>query len=283
MAKRIALGKGLDSLIPQVETVAQEGNKLLELDISEIRPNPSQPRTYFDEEALQELANSIKTQGILQPLVVRRKGIGYEIVVGERRWRAAQKAELKTVPAILIGSSDEKTLELALVENIQRQDLNALEEAVAFKMLIDKFDLTQEQLAKQVSKSRAAVANTLRLLKLHDDVKKHLLVGDIEMGHARALLALPDQISQRKVCEIVISKRMNVRQVEALIKERLSTKDLKPKKEEKDTFLKDAELQLSKSLQSRVNIVSGKKGGKIEIKYTTDSDLQRLFDLLAGK
>ena len=279
MAKRKALGKGLGALIRDVAPDSHK-DRLIEVDISEISPNPSQPRTVFDDKALAELAASIKNQGILQPLVLRREGAGYQIIVGERRWRASQKAGLKKVPAIVHDSDDDQMLEFALVENIQRQDLNPLEEARAYQLMVDRLEITQEEVARRVGKDRSTVTNMLRLLKLHDDVKNRLIEGRIEMGHARALLALPDAIAQRELCEETIRRGLTVRQVESRVKELKSGKTVQKKKAKRDPFIKDAEERLSGSLQSRVSIKPGKQGGKIEIRYASDEDLQRLFDRL---
>ena len=284
MAKRRALGKGLGALIPQVpktETKEADG-KLRELDISQIVPNPEQPRKVFDEEALKELAESIKNQGLLQPLVVREYEGNYQIVVGERRWRASQIAGLRSVPVLLHDTDDTKVLELALVENIHRQDLNPMEEAWAYQTMVDRLELTQEEVAQRVGKDRSTVSNTLRLLKLHDDVKKRLLDRQIEMGHARALLALDDQIGQRELCDEVISQQLNVRQVEQRVKA-LQTGQKKKLKPKISPFIKDAEEKLSLTLESKVAIKPGKRGGKIEIKYSSEKELQRLFDLLSNE
>lgn len=284
MVKRRALGKGLGALIPQVPAAAQETeSKLREMDISQIVPNPEQPRKVFDQEALKELAESIKNQGLLQPLVVREYQGNYQIVVGERRWRASQLAGLRTIPVLLHDTDDTKVLELALVENIHREDLNPLEEAWAYQMMVNRLELTQEEVAKRVGKDRSTVSNTLRLLKLHDDVKKRLLDRQIEMGHARALLALDDQITQREICEEVIQQQLNVRQVEQKVKAVQSGQQKSKVKPQISPFIKDAEEKLSLSLQSKVLIKPGKRGGKIEIKYSSDKELQRLFDLMSNE
>lgn len=277
MAKRKALGKGLGALIPTVTPEGPEENKLKEVDISQISPNPSQPRIYFDEAALDELAASIKQRGILQPLVVRKHGIGFQVIVGERRWRAAQKAGLSKVPVIVQETDEDDMLELALIENIQRADLNPLEEAKAYALMVDRLDLTQEEVAERVGKNRSTVTNTLRLLKLHDDVKKQLLDGSIEMGHARALLALDDLIAQRELSSTIIADKLTVRQVEQKVKS-LKRRSKPRRKTRVDPFITDAEQQLSKRLEAKVSIKTGKKGGKIEIKYGSEKDLQRLYD-----
>jgi ParB family chromosome partitioning protein len=281
MAKRKALGKGLGALIPSSSgSGGPEGsNALLELDISQVKPNRDQPRTRFEQQALEELSASIKEHGILQPLVVRKTGDGYQIIVGERRWRAAQMAGLRKVPALLQESDDVHALELALIENIQRQDLNPLEEAQAYQMLIDRFDMTQEQVAERVGRDRSTVTNILRLLRLHDDVKKELLNGTIEMGHARALLAISDVISQREICSEIIKKNLTVREVENRVKKNAAGK--KPaRKAQTNPFIKEAEMKLSQQLESRVEIKPGARGGKIVLKYSSEKELNRLYDLL---
>ena len=284
MAKRKALGRGLGALIPDVQQPKGEGSGvLLELDLDMVSPNPEQPRKSFDAEALAELAESIKAQGVVQPLVVRRKGAKYEIVVGERRWRAAQLAGLRKVPALVQDTDDDAMLEIALVENIHRADLNPIEEANAYRMLMERFGLTQEEVAGKVGRKRSTVANTLRLLRLHDDVKSRLAAGEIDMGHARALLAVEDRFRQRELCEEVVRKGLNVRQVEGLVRRELKSGTAPPKSEAaKDVFIRDAEDRLSRSLGAPVVIKRGRKGGRIEIAYFSDDDLQRLFDCLLG-
>jgi ParB family chromosome partitioning protein len=283
-AKRKALGKGLGALIPQArkDTEVREGI-LLEVDIDLLSPNPDQPRRAFGRESIAELAESIKTQGIVQPLVVRRVGEGYQIIVGERRWRAAQEAGLRKVPALLHDTDDAAALEIALVENVHREDLNPIEEAHAYKMLVERLGLTQEEVADRVGRKRSTVANTLRLLRLHDDVKGHLLAGKIDMGHARALLPVEDPFRQRELCEEVVRRGLNVRQVEGLVRRELKGKG-KPAapKPVKDVFLRDAEERLSRRLEAPVKIKPGKRGGKIEVSYFSDADLQRLFEKLSG-
>jgi ParB family chromosome partitioning protein len=284
MAKRRALGKGIGALIPEGSlSTAAAGARLLEIDIERIMPNPNQPRKRFNEEALRELADSIGAQGIVQPLVVRKVGEDFQIIVGERRWRAAQLAGLRKVPALLHDTDDAEALEMALVENIHREDLNPVEEASAYRMLVERLGLTQEEVAERVGRKRATVANTLRLLKLHDDVKDRLAAGEIDMGHARALLAIEDTFRQRELCERVIRGGLNVRQVERLVRAEL--KSAKPRsrpKPEPDVFLRDAEERLSQHLGAPTRIRSSRKGGRVEISYFSEDDLQRLFEMLMG-
>lgn len=282
MTKRKALGRGLGALIPQVDPNGEGKSLLQQIDIDLIAPNPDQPRKKFTEEALQDLADSLKTQGMLQPLVVRRHGIGYQIIVGERRWRAAQLAGIRSVPALLHDTDDTHVLELALVENIHREDLNPLEEAWAYQMMVDRLALTQEEIANRVGRDRSTVTNTLRLLRLHDDVKKHLLEGRIEMGHARAILALEDPISQRELCSEVIARGLNVRQVEQRVK-KLQGGNRKKARAKANPFIRDAEDRLSSHLQAKVAIRNSTRGGRIEIKYNSEKELERLFELLMNE
>lgn len=278
MVKRKALGRGLDALIPQ--TTSQEpGEAVREIDIDLISPNPNQPRKVFKEEALKELADSIAKKGILQPLLVRRQGAGYQIVVGERRWRAAQLASLRAVPVLQYDTTDAELLEIAIIENIHREDLNPLEQAKAYQMMIDQLGLTQEQVAERVGKDRSTITNILRLLRLHVDVKNHLIEGNISMGHARALLAVDDLFAQCEMCEEVVRLGLTVRQVELRVKQ-LAKGIRKTAKPAPDPFLKDASIRLSNSLQAKVGIRRGRRGGKIEIKFSSDEELQRLFDRL---
>ncbi|HUX06902.1 MAG TPA: ParB/RepB/Spo0J family partition protein [Acidobacteriota bacterium] len=283
-AKRKALGKGIGALIPESRLTPEEaGGKLLEIDIGRISPNPGQPRKSFDDDSLRELADSIIAQGIIQPIVVRVSGHDYQIVVGERRWRAAQLAGLRKVPALLHDTDDAAALEIALVENIHREDLNPVEEANAYKMLINRLGMTQDEVAERVGRKRSTIANTLRLLKLHDDVKNLLAAGEIDMGHARALLAVDDPFRQRELCDEVIRKGLNVRQVEFLVRRELKPGGSKKKSEKrKDVFLRDAGERLSRRLEAPVTIKPGSRGGRIEISYFSEDDLQRLFETLMG-
>jgi ParB family chromosome partitioning protein len=282
MAKRKALGKGLGALIPEVAPV-DEKSGVLEIPMDQITPNPQQPRKQFNEETLAELAASIRSQGVVQPILVRRVGDGYQIVVGERRWRAAQMAGLRSVPAILHDTDDTNALELALVENIHREDLNPLEEARAYKMLVDRLGLTQDRVAERVGRNRSTVANTLRLLRLPDEAKERLLEGKIDMGHARALLSLDNPEAQVQLCRETVKRGLNVRQVERRARQLIAGKRLIAKPP-RDLFVIDAERRISDSLEAPVAIKPGRGGGgKIEIFYFSVDDLQRLFDRLTGK
>lgn len=270
-----ALGRGLDALIPTSEGGVQE------VAVSRIEPNPDQPRKTFRNDALEELAASIREKGVLQPVILRRGEKGrYYLIAGERRWRAAKIAGLKKIPAVIRETGGADSLEIALIENIQRDDLNPLETAVAFQRLIDEFGYTQEELSKKVGKERATVANYLRLLKLPPEVKKHVQTGEISMGHARALLSLPTKAAQVALARKVIDKGLSVRETEALCK-RLENPHVK-KTKIKDPNITALEERLRQSLGTRVNIKHRGKRGKIEIEYYSLEELDRLLEVLEG-
>lgn len=262
---------------------------MLELSINQIRPNIDQPRSRFDEEQLEDLANSIKINGIVQPLLVRRDGEGYELVAGERRWRAAQKAGLEKVPVIVREISDDKMLELALIENIQRQELNPIEEAHAYKGLIEKLGLTQEMVAQRVGKDRSVIANHIRLLRLPDDVQRLVEEDKLSMGHARALLGVEEAGVQAKVARSVVEGGLSVRDTERAIKKILSgvsplvaaTKQATVT----DANVKSAEVKLKRrfNTQVKIQINAEGKGGRIEIEYYSEDDLDRIYQLLMPK
>ncbi|MBN2309132.1 MAG: ParB/RepB/Spo0J family partition protein [Candidatus Hydrogenedentes bacterium] len=284
-AKKRGLGKGLSALIAAPDDgpvaaasePADGGERILELDPHAIEPNPKQPRMHFDEEGLQELAESIKRDGVQEPIIVRRVDERYELVSGERRVRATIMAGLDTVPAICRHVSDADMLKLGLIENIQREDLNPIELARAYQMLVEEFDWTQEQLADEVGKKRATVANTLRLLNLPDDVQRHLAEGAISMGHARALLALPSAHAQSAGCRRIINQGLSVRQAEQLA----APPKPKPQPPAKDPNIVAIEDDLRRCLGTRVSLrTSASKRGKIEIEYYNLDDLERLLGLL---
>ncbi len=282
---RKALGKGINALIPDFETgtaatEAQEG--LRELMIDEIVPNRNQPRKAFEEEALQELADSIRENGVIQPIVVQKKGDGYELICGERRWRSAQKAGLKRIPALVREASSAESLQIALIENIHRQDLNPIEEAQAYQRLVDDFDLTQEAIAQRVGKKRATVANYLRLLKLSRPIQEDLISGELTMGHARALLALETAQDMETVRREVAKKAMNVRQVESFIQKLKSRGHPRsPKKiAQKDIYIKNMESTLQRHFGTKVEIEPATKGGKLSIHYYSNDDLSRIHDMM---
>jgi ParB family chromosome partitioning protein len=284
VTKRIALGKGLGALLPELEQA--ESKALLYCGIEEIRPNRSQPRKHFDESKLQELANSIKEKGILEPLLVRKVAEGYELIVGERRWRAAQKADFKEVPILVKEADDREALELSLIENLQREDLNPIEEAEALKGLIEE-GISQEELATRIGKDRTTISNTLRLLKLPAEVRSHLLQNRITSGHARAILSLETKEKQKELCALIIQKGLSVRAAEALAR-RWSEK---PKKETPSSRRRsDLENQLSSLLDSlrrhlgtRVHITQKGKKGEIGIEYYSFEDLERIVETILGK
>jgi len=276
---RQALGKGLGALIPEKETPELESKKALTVcGIEEVQPNPLQPRKNFAEGQLQELVDSIREKGILQPLMVRRKGDGYELIAGERRWRAAQKAGMKEVPILVKDVSESEMLELSLIENIQREDLNPIEEAEAFKRLMEQFHLTQEEISQRVGKDRATIANTIRLLKLPPEVKKSLAEGQISMGHARAFLSLEGVEKQRALLRKLLLGGLSVRQIENLVKRLRVKSSTLPRRNNPEWSELVEELQ--RALGTRVKIVGKRKRGKIEIEYYSPEELDRLVDML---
>jgi ParB family chromosome partitioning protein len=280
--KRPALGRGLSALIPDAPAAPQAGERALEIDIDRLRPNKFQPRTTIDDGKIEELARSIRSNGVIQPIVVRKAEDGYEIVAGERRWRASQRAGLLKVPVVVRDIPDDRLLATALIENIQREDLNPIEEAVAYKRLADEYHLTQEAIADAVGKDRSSVANFVRLLKLPLEVRGNVGSGALSMGHARAILGLPDEASQLRASREIVSKSLSVRETEALVKRAAAAPAAKPAVE-KDVHTRAAEERLRFSLGTRVRIVGKRRGGKIEIDYTSEAELQRLFELLTDK
>jgi len=283
--KRIALGKGLGALLPEFGQT--EPKTLLYCGIEEIIPNRSQPRKRFDESKLQELAESIREKGILEPLIVRRTDQGYELMVGERRWRAAQKAGLKEVPVLVKEVEKGEALEISLIENLQREDLNPIEAAEAFKHLIEEFNISQEDLSKRIGKDRTTIANTLRLLKLPMEVKNELLQNRITSGHARAILSLESKEKQKELCALIIKKGLSVREAEALAI-RWSEKPKKTvipvkKKGDLESQLGSLQDSLRKYLGTKVQIMPKGKRGKIEIEYYSHEDLERIIETIIGK
>ncbi|HEV7424854.1 MAG TPA: ParB/RepB/Spo0J family partition protein [Thermoanaerobaculia bacterium] len=286
MIHKKVLGRGLGALIPQrqeapVESHATQG--LAEIPISQIQPNPFQPRKTFNEASIDELARSVREHGIVQPLVVTRAGDKYKLIAGERRFRAAQKAGLTTVPVLIKEMMAEgDALQIALIENIQREDLNPIEEAMAYHQLHDDFQLTQEEISRRVGKERSTVANFLRLLKLPDPVKKLLASGQLSMGHARALLAIESPKKQEQLADRVVRKNLNVRQTEMLASES-SPKTAEKKEKEKDVFTRDAEDKLQRTLRTKVEIDRRRRGGVIHIRYGSEDELIRVVDELMGR
>jgi len=259
--KRPALGRGLSALIPDV-AIAAPSDKPFEVDTDLLRPNPFQPRAHVDDTRLDELTRSIRANGIIQPVIVRRTGDRYEIIAGERRWRAAQRAGLLRVPVIVRDVPDDRLLEVALIENIQREDLNPVEEASAYRRLGDEFHLTQEQIAEAVGRDRSSVANYLRLLRLPEEVRAEIASGRLAMGHARALLALPDDQAQRRTAREVIARGLSVRETEALVK-KLTSPPAPATRRATDPNTRAAEERLRFTLGTRVRIVRLRRGGRI--------------------
>ena len=288
---RKVLGRGLSALIaeePQPKE-SQPDRDYLEIDVDLIRPNSEQPRTNFPDAELEELAQSIKSNGIVQPIVVRRHGNRYELVAGERRWRAAQRIALSKVPAIVKNVSDEKLLELSLIENIQRQELNPIDEARAYKKLIETLGLTQERVAEQVGKTRTFITNYLRLLKLPGKLIRLVEDRKLSVGHARALLALVDKKLQQQLARKIIKSSLSVRETEKAVNKMLS-RDTAPEEKGKKTTRKDpnvkrAESKLRRLYATQVRIMPAKKGksGKLEFEYYGEADLDRIYKLLTRK
>jgi len=278
MIKR-GLGKGLEALIPKAEH--KEKGFVIEMDIESLTPNLFQPRKNFDKDKMEELKGSIKKHGIIQPIVVRKIANGYEIVVGERRLKAAKEIGLKKIPAIIKSINNEKSLEIALVENIQREDLNPVEQANAFKRLIDEFKLTQQELAEATGKSRALVANTIRLLKLNPEIQKNISEGKISFGHAKLLLSIEDEEVQSAVCERIIANDLSVRDTERLIKNigKVQKKQFQVKNITIEHF-PEVEGKLRDILGTKVSILYDGKKGKINIEFYNKEDLRRIAGLL---
>ena len=284
MAMERGLGRGLGALLGDAALQSQEGGSL-SLPISQVEPGLKQPRKRFDQESLQDLADSIRIHGVIQPLTVRRLSSGYyQIIAGERRWRAAKLAGLTEVPAVIIEADDRKVMELGLIENLQREDLNPIEEANGYKVLLDEYGLTQEEVAHRVGKSRPAVANALRLLALPDPVHQLLEEGKLSAGHARAILAAPTGELQKKLAQKVVAEELSVRQTEALARRLARQSEAPPPAPpagpDLSIYFKEAEKQLSTRFGRGVRIVSGKKKGKVELEYYNPEDLNTLLELL---
>ena len=281
MANSKGLGRGLGALLGEFPEETREKSPYQLLPIYKIEPNPDQPRQDFDEEALQDLSESIALHGVIQPLTVRETGSGYyQIIAGERRWRAARMAGLNDIPAVIIEADNRKAAELALIENLQRQDLYPVEEALGYQSLIDGFGLTQEEAAKQVGKSRPAVTNALRLLSLSPEVLVKVRSGDLSAGHARAILALKDEKKQAQAAQKICALGLSVRQAELLCKNMTVTP--KPAKEPtlEVNYVAECEKTLSKQLGRKVTIVNGKRRGKFELEFYGPEDLQVLLEAL---
>lgn len=277
MAKR--LGKGLDAFFSNVEDTSEE--TIQEISIEELRPNPYQPRKTFQADAIEELKESIIEYGIIQPLIARKSIKGYEIVVGERRFRAAKEAGLTEVPVVVQELTDERMMELALLENLQREDLSAIEEATAYETLMKELDITQEELSQRLGKSRSHIANMVRLLSLPKTVIAYMNNGELTMGHGRALLGLKNADLIEPLVQRIISEQLNVRQVEKIIQDLQSApSEGKSFERKKDVFLQEKESVLRDRLGTGVSIQRGKRKGKIQIEFFTNEDLERIIDLL---
>lgn len=288
MNRRSGLGKGLGSLIPS-ETRQSSASALIDVPVAAIQANEYQPRSRFEEEALVSLTDSVRELGVLQPVLVRELGPDrYELIAGERRWRAAKRAGLPTIPAIVREADDRSSLEQAVVENLHREDLNALEEAAAYQQLIDEFSMTQEQVAQRVGKSRSAITNTLRLFQLPGTVQRMVAAGDLSAGHARALLGSPDRGFQERLAQRVVSEALNVRQVEELVRvEQLEPEPVAPEPvrpatpgETKPAAVLELEAILSEHLDTRVRVSAAIGRGKLTIEYADLDDLERIYRVL---
>ena len=281
--KRPALGRGLSALIPDapapVAPAPATGERALDVDIDLLRPNRFQPRTVMDDARLEELSRSIKAQGVIQPIVVRKADKGYEIIAGERRWRASQIAGLLKVPVVVRDIPEERLLAVALIENIQREDLNPIEEATAYRRLTDEYNMTQDQISDAVGKDRSTVSNVMRLLKLPREVRENVGAGSLSMGHARALLSLPDEATQLQVSREVVSRNLSVRETEGMVKK--AVEPAKPREEpQKDVHTRAAEEKLRFALGTRVRIVRKGKAGRIEVDFTSEDELHRIYEQL---
>lgn len=277
------LGKGLQALIPEAASGDREA--LVEVEIARIHPNPKQPRRSFDEEKLLELAASIKEHGVVQPVLLRRRGEDFELVAGERRWRASQKAGLDIIPALIKDFSEAQMMEIALIENLQREDLNPVEEALAYRTLLNEFGLTQEQLAQRLGKSRPQISNTLRLLALSEEVQDELAAGRLSMGHAKVLLGVEDRQAQERLARRIMADALSVREVEQLVKN-LGSGRARPVQKRKspgvDPELSEVEERLRQALGTPVKIVPGRPKGRIEVNYYGIEDLDRIVGAILG-
>ena len=289
------LGKGLGSLFnddfsdeitaPSPPSQGEENNEPLELNVNLIEPNPDQPRNSFDKEKIEALADSIKEHGLIQPIIVTPSDNGmYKIVAGERRWRAVKLTDIKQVPVIIKDYSDEQIAEIALIENLQREDLNPIEEAIGYRVLIDEYGMTQEVVSQKIGKSRSAIANSIRLLSLEEDIRSYLISGEISGGHARAMLSLPETKLREELLELILAEDLNVRQAEAAAKRLMNKKPeeekIKAEPTAYDIELENIQSRLSSNFGTKVKIINGKKKGKIEIEYYTNDDLERILSIM---
>lgn len=281
MVKKFGLGKGLGALIPEQQNDSEQDGRLY-ISINKIKSNSDQPRKAFHNESIVELSESIKHNGIIQPLILKQDGSNYSIVAGERRWRAAKMAGLKEVPAVIMELTDQQVLEISLIENIQREDLNPIEEAVAYKKLLSDFGLTQEQLSRVMGKSRATITNIMRLINLDTRVQEYIIEGVLSEGHGRTLLGIKDGDLQYEVAQRVIDDGISVRELEKIIKNIASQSEDKEVKEEYNlnSYYKDVRDRLQDYFGTKVNLSNKKNKGKIEIEYYSSEDLQRILDII---
>jgi len=271
------LGKGLGALIPELD---KNEENVQEVPLDEIKVNLNQPRKHFDEHKLEELAESIKQHGVLQPLILRKKSSGYELVAGERRWRAARKAGIEKIPAVIKDLSDLDVMEIALIENLQREDLNPLEEAAAYKKLIDEFGMTQEEISKRVGKSRSQIANTVRLLNLEPEIQMLISKEKLTAGHARALLSIEDKKERLRLAKKISEDNMSVRQTEETVKIETREKKKNKKTEDINPAFIDISERLQRTLGTRVKVKGSEKRGKIEIEFYSEDELERILETI---
>jgi len=277
---RKGLGRGLDALISSANALENARDSVLEVKINDVEPNADQPRKVFDQERLQALAESIKEHGVVQPIIVRQDGSRYVIVAGERRWRAAKLAGLKTIPVVVKELSSRQVMEIALIENLQREDLNPIEEAEAYQKLMDEYSMTQEEVAKLVGKSRAAIANSVRLLTLAKEIREMLVDGRLTSGHARTLVAIEDENRQKELADLFVKKGLNVREAEKLAAQeaKRAAKKARPKKE--DVEMTQLVEDLRTLFGTKIDLQRGKDKGKIVIEYYSKEEFDRIIDLL---
>ena len=280
MKKRKALGKGLSALIPDADRLDEAGDQFFQCPVEAITPNPYQPRQDFLESELEDMAASVREKGVITPLLVSKTEEGYQLIAGERRWRAAQKAGLRRVPVVVREITSTEQLELALIENIHRKDLNPIEEAMAYGRLLEETGATQESLAKNLGRDRSSIANLLRLLKLPRSIQQDVIDGRLSMGHARVLAGLNTEKEQRALRETIVEKELSVRQAEALARKRKAPRPAKRKGDEEDYYFQSLADRLKRSLGTKVEVTRRGKQGRIVVYYYSDDELDRLLDLM---